>query len=326
MRSSHQGVWWLAALVLAGMLVACGGSDSSPAAAPANNNPAPAGQGAPVNTALGVGEQAGVVQATEDADPLAALVNGQPITLAAFERERARRAFGMQVEPATAEAFDASVLEAMIDQVLIEQAAAREGLEVTDAEIDAELAIQAEIATANGQSLEEIVASQLYTMDEYREAIRAMLLAAKVSQVVVAEVSPYAPQVHSRHILVADEDTARQLLAQLAAGADFAELAAQYSLDGSTAPSGGDLDWVSEGDLLQPEIEDVIFALEPGTLYPEPVRTSLGYHVIEVLERVEDRPLSQVALAQRQQQAFLDWLQGQRASAEIIRYVGTMSQ
>jgi parvulin-like peptidyl-prolyl isomerase len=309
-------------LVLA--LVACAGKSSSDS----TDGSAAADQDRTLDTANGNGEPAAAgpspMDLTLTAEPLAAMVNGDSITLTAFERERARRAYGMTVEPATAAAFDAVVLQSLIDQLLIAQAAAREGLVVTDAEIDAELAVQSELAAANGQTLEEIVEMQLYSMDEYRDAQRQMLLAQKTSQVVI-NVSPFAAQVHSRHILVADEATARDLLVQLDQGADFAALAAEYSLDGSTAPTGGDLDWVSRGDLLQPEVEDVVFSLQPGQRTTEPVRSSLGYHIIEVLDRVEDRPLSQAALAQKKQAAFMAWLENERANAVIVRYVATGS-
>jgi len=262
-------------------------------------------------------------QPTEE--PLAARVNGQPITLATFQRESVRRAVGLDVQPATQGAFDAQVLQSMIDQMLINQAAAREGIVVTDAEVDAELATQSDIAAGNNQTLDQIVTAEGYTMDEYRGVIHDMLLTQKLSQV-VANVPPVAEQVHARHILVADEATARDLLAQLQQGADFAQLAMQYSLDGSTAPSGGDLDWVSRGDLLQPEVENAVFSLQPGQISPEPVKSSLGYHIIQVLERVQDRPLSQAALAEKKQQAFLTWLDGQRQAAVIERYVGVSAQ
>ncbi len=149
-----------------------------------------------------------------------------------------------------------------------------------------------------------------------------MLLWGKVSEAVTADVSPYATQVHARHILVADEATARAIIDQLNQGADFAQLAIQHSLDGSSAPSGGDLSWVSPGDLLQPEVEAAIFALAPGTRSLEPVQSSLGYHVIESLEVVEDRPLDQAALAQKKEQVFLAWLAEQRAVAVIESDIG----
>jgi peptidyl-prolyl cis-trans isomerase C len=303
------------------LLTACAGNKTS-SGSPASNsdNAVPVDQ--PVDTANSIGQPSQpdtVVQPTEE--PLAAKVNGQPITLAAFERERDRRALGTQVQPATEAAFDASVLQTMIDQMLIEQAAAQLGIVVTDQEVDTELALEADLATANGETLDEFVAAQLYTMDEYRDAVHGMLLTQKVSDTVV-QVSPTAEQVHSRHILVADEATARALLAQLQAGADFAQLAMQYSLDSSTAPTGGDLDWVSRGDLLQPEVEDAIFSLEPGQIAPEPIHSSLGYHIVQTLEKVENRPLSQSALAEKRQQAFLAWLDSQRQAAVIERYIG----
>jgi parvulin-like peptidyl-prolyl isomerase len=302
-------------VLLITLLAACAGdkkSSDKPDSSDSSGNAA-----ANNSSADGAGAQA--AQVTEE--PLAARVNGQPITLANFQRERDRSAAGMSVQPATQSTFDAQILQTMIDQVLIEQAAASQGIVVTDAEVDTELAAQSDLAAANGQKLEDVIASQMYTMPEYREVIRGMLLTQKVSQV-AANVSPNAPQVHARHILVADEATARDLIARLQQGEDFAQLAMQYSLDTSTSASGGDLDWVSQGVLLQTEVEQAIFALQPGQLDPEPVKSSLGYHVIQVLERVEDRPLSQAALAEKRQQAFMAWLDSQRQNAVIERYVG----
>jgi parvulin-like peptidyl-prolyl isomerase len=302
-------------VLLITLLAACAGdkkSSDKPDSSDSSGNAA-----ANNSSADGAGAQA--AQVTEE--PLAARVNGQPLTLANFQRERDRSAAGMSVQPATQSTFDAQILQTMIDQVLIEQAAASQGIVVTDAEVDAELAAQSDLAAANGQKLEDVIASQMYTMPEYREVIRGMLLTQKVSQV-AANVSPNAPQVHARHILVADEATARDLITRLQQGEDFAQLAMQYSLDTSTSASGGDLDWVSQGVLLQTEVEQAIFALQPGQLDPEPVKSSLGYHVIQVLERVEDRPLSQAALAEKRQQAFMAWLDSQRQNAVIERYVG----
>ncbi len=312
-RSEPRRFVWLIALALLTLtlLAGCGGKSSGETRAPAD---------AGGNAALSAAQQA-----LPTDEPLAARVNGEPITLAQFVRERERRALGMMVEPATQDAFNAQVLAAMIDQVLINQGAAREGVVVTEEEIDAELAVQAELATASGTTLEETVAAQLYTMDEYRVVIRDMLTVQKLSDI-VADVAPYAEQVHSRHILVADQAVARDLIAQLQAGADFAQLATQYSLDGSTARLGGDLDWVSEGDLLQPEVERAIFALGPGELALYPVQSSLGYHVVQTLERVQDRPLSAMALAEKRQRAFLAWLEGQRQLTNIERFVGVLVQ
>ncbi len=311
----------LVMVILAALLAGCGGDDSASGASgslPAGDGPAAKTSGDSVLAAQENPPQTTPTNLSPQGEPLAATVNGAPITVAELERERDRRMMGLTVEPATLDAWTATVLQSLIDLRLIEQAAAQAGIVVTDAEIDNELAIQAELAAANNTTLEQVLADQLYTMDEYREATRQMLLWNKVSQMVTANVSTVTLQVHSRHILVKDEALARELLAQIQAGtAAFEDLARQYSLDSSSAHNGGDLDWVGRGDLLQPEVEAAIFALQPGELAPQPVRSSLGYHIVQTLETAEGRPLDPAALAQQKEQAFLRWLDDQRAAADI---------
>lgn len=82
-------------------------------------------------------------------------------------------------------------------------------------------------------------------------------------------------------------ERARQLRRQLVEGADFAELAREHSADPGSAASGGDLGWFGRGD-MSPEFEEPAFGLEPGEI-SEPVLTSVGYHIIEVKEKEDDR-------------------------------------
>lgn len=92
-------------------------------------------------------------------------------------------------------------------------------------------------------------------------------------------------EIHARHILVDEEDTAKEVIAKLKDGGDFAELAKEYSTEPIAQESGGDLDWFGPGKMI-PEFEKVAFALEEKVI-SEPVKTSFGYHVIEVLETRE---------------------------------------
>jgi len=105
-------------------------------------------------------------------------------------------------------------------------------------------------------------------------------------------------RVHARHILVmtqgkpaADEPKlkakAEDLLKQLRAGADFAELAKKNSDDTGSAAKGGDLDWVTRGQMV-PEFEKVTFTLKPGQT-SDLVKTQYGYHIIQVLAHEEAR-------------------------------------
>ncbi len=106
-----------------------------------------------------------------------------------------------------------------------------------------------------------------------------------------------APElVTARHILVRPADgtpaadhaalaRARDILARLRAGDDFAALAKQYSDDAATRDNGGDLGAFGHGTMLEP-FERMAFKLNAGDLAPEPVRTALGYHVIKCIDHV----------------------------------------
>ena len=101
------------------------------------------------------------------------------------------------------------------------------------------------------------------------------------------ELAAFVPgeQVRVRHILVGTEDEAKAIIADLDAGADFAELAKEKSLDGSSA-AGGDLSFQGRGDTVK-SFEDAAFALDIGDYTGVPVETQFGWHVIKVDEKRE---------------------------------------
>jgi len=86
---------------------------------------------------------------------------------------------------------------------------------------------------------------------------------------------------HSRHILVATEQEAKDIIAKLKAGGKFEELA-KVSKDGS-ANNGGDLGWMTPGKLVKP-FADAMIALKNGEITQTPVKTEFGYHVIKMEE------------------------------------------
>ncbi len=140
------------------------------------------------------------------------------------------------------------------------------------------------------------------------------------------------PQWHARHILVKVDELQTDALAeqkindlydQLRKGADFADLASTYSDDPGSAGRGGDLDWVSEEDMVGP-FEAVMKNTTVGD-YSAPFKTQFGWHILKVEgKRQRDvseqyrRNMARQALYQRlAPQAQEDWLQELRAGAYI---------
>ncbi|ODR99334.1 hypothetical protein AUC68_04990 [Methyloceanibacter methanicus] len=104
--------------------------------------------------------------------------------------------------------------------------------------------------------------------------------ARKIFEENISKVKP-EQEISARHILVDTEEEAKDVKAQLEGGADFAKLATEKSKDKNA--EGGSLGFFSRGQMLKP-FEDAAFALDVGEI-SEPVKTSFGWHIIEVQEK-----------------------------------------
>jgi peptidyl-prolyl cis-trans isomerase C len=131
------------------------------------------------------------------------------------------------------------------------------------------------------------------------------------------EQKPAAFRVCARHILVPTEAAAREAIAELGRGGDFAAIARARSTDGSRA-QGGDLGCFGREEMVAPFAE-AAFALPPGQTTPAPVQTQFGWHVIRVDRREEQaRPSFEQAagqlrrdLAESTVNALVEQLRGQ---------------
>jgi peptidyl-prolyl cis-trans isomerase SurA len=139
-------------------------------------------------------------------------------------------------------------------------------------------------------------------------------------------------QTLSRHILLrtrsgfTDQDAERRLVGYRdqvrAKTADFADLAKKFSEDGSAA-SGGELGWMSPGDLV-PEFEQAMNRLQIGEV-SNPVKSEFGWHLIQVMDRREgqltvekQRQFARAAIRERKyEQAYQDWIRELRDSATV---------
>ncbi len=84
---------------------------------------------------------------------------------------------------------------------------------------------------------------------------------------------------HARHILVATEAEAKDIIVKLKAGGKFEELA-KVSKD-SSAANGGDLDWANPANFVKP-FSDAMIALKKGQYTETPVKSQFGYHIIKL--------------------------------------------
>lgn len=142
-------------------------------------------------------------------------------------------------------------------------------------------------------------------------------------------------RVKVRHILLKTTDKSEQekqeikakaedLLKQIKAGADFAELAKKYSEDPGTASNGGELDWITHGQTVE-SFEKTAFSLKPGEISGV-ITTEYGFHIVQVLDKepARLRPFEEVKdeLAKEAQQQFVfDRMQSlaDQARAELVR-------
>ena len=162
-----------------------------------------------------------------------------------------------------------------------------------------------------------------YSEADLKDLIRRQLLRQKVYNAITKDVPKVQEQVWARHILVANETDAKKVEDALKAGGNFAELAQQYSTDTGTKDQGGDLGWFPKGTMVA-EFEDAAFKLKVGEI-SAPVKTTYGYHIIQVLGR-ENRPLTDTQLQQAQQKAYSDWLTAQKKALNVQTYDTTWTQ
>jgi peptidyl-prolyl cis-trans isomerase C len=245
---------------------------AAPAAAPAAS-PAPAGQPA--------------------ANPVVAKVNGKDIHLS--DVQDAMASLPEQARGMPPQVVMPMVIDQLVDRTALADEARKQGLQNDPA-------VQAAIARATDQALQNAL---------LRKEIAPSISDAAIQARYDAEYKNKSgeEEVHARHILVATEAEAKQIIAELQKGADFTAIAKQHSTEPGAAQSGGDLGWFKKGDML-PAFSEAAFSLKPGQIDPNPVHTQYGWHVIQVLEtRTAPPPTLADAKDEIRQQIIQDGIQ-----------------
>lgn len=157
-----------------------------------------------------------------------------------------------------------------------------------------------------------------FTEGQFREIFRARLLYDKVLEEVTKDVTSTQDYIWARHILVASKEEAAIIMGKLDAGQDWSDLAAEFSIDESNKNQGGDLGWFDPSTMVE-EFSNAAFALTEVGEISQPIETSFGWHIIQLLGK-EQRPATSDQLDQIKQTKFSEWLTSVKAEMEIEKF------
>jgi peptidyl-prolyl cis-trans isomerase C len=244
--------------------------------------------------------------------PSVATVDGEYITIAEFQAELARyksaqTALGVTVSE---EEANKTVLEDLIAQFLLAQAARKANFNLTESDLKSRLdALASSVGGAEALSAWE--SAHGYDDASFKVALKRSTEAAWMRDKIIADVPTSVEQIHLRQILTYNKENARAALEELKAGTDFDELAARYD-----PVTSGELGWVPRGYLLDAKADEAVFALQVGA-YSDVIATDAGFHIFKVIER-GDHPLTPDALLTVQELTLKSWVKEQRAKSDIV--------
>jgi len=229
--------------------------------------------------------------------PTAAVVNGDIITVAAYQEELAR--YKAAVNRDLTEEDQSLVINDLINLTLLAQAAASEGFQISETDLDERIA---RLETED-QPLIGWLAVYGFTEESFRNHLKRSLEAAWMRDQIIKDVPLEMEQIHAQQMLYYNLTAAEQTLENLNSGKDFSQLAKTHD-----PQTQGDLGWFPPGFLTIPELDQILFSLEVGET-SDIIETKIGYHIIKVLEKEGNRPLDPAIRQILQEQALDDWLE-----------------
>ncbi|HLU22837.1 MAG TPA: peptidylprolyl isomerase [Bacillaceae bacterium] len=194
--------------------------------------------------------------------------------------------------------YGASAVNALIEEKIIDMEAEKAKIKISDDDIAAEMQNYAD-SVGGQQALDMFMMQQGITKEDLEKEIVQYLKIEKLIgpkiDVTEEEMKEHfeenkesfneEEQVQASHILVEDEETAKEVKEKVDAGEDFAELAKEYSTDPGSKDNGGDLGYFGKGKMVK-EFEEAAFALEVDGV-SDIVKSENGYHIIKVTGKKE---------------------------------------
>ncbi|MFC0279047.1 peptidylprolyl isomerase [Falsigemmobacter intermedius] len=209
-----------------------------------------------------LGATAALPALAQDASTVVATVNGKEITLGHLSVLRDQLSEQYRQLP------DDVLFKGLLDQVIQQTALATEG--------------ESLVAKRDELTLENDRRAYMAGL-ALQTAVKAAVTDEALQKAWDARYKDAAPatEYNASHILVAEEEEAKKLKAEIDNGADFAELARAHSTDGS-AQGGGSLGWFGLGMMVKP-FEEAVVALKAGEV-SAPAQTQFGWHIVKLNE------------------------------------------
>ena len=229
--------------------------------------------------------------------PTAAVVNGDMITVAAYQEELAR--YKAAVNRELTETDQTIVINNLINLTLLAQAAASEGFQISEVELDERIAR----LDKEDQPLSDWLARYGFTEETFRSHMKRSLESAWMRDQIIGDVPLENDQIHAQQMLFYDSVSAETALENLNSGKDFSQLASVHD-----PQTQGDLGWFPPGYLTIPELDQILFSLDVGET-SDIIETEIGYHIIKVIEKEQNRLLDPAIRQILQEQALDDWLE-----------------
>ncbi len=278
-------------------------------------------------------------------------VNGEPITKAEYESHLSFLKYYYEIQSGTKldENNDQAVIDNLKTQTfddlvlkkILSQQAEKDNIKITEKEIDEEIA---KAKAANGEeSYKKLLEDMGMNEDQLREQIKTEKIYSALEKKVTADVAVSKEEVEKyyqenkdlfvdkggmqiSHILVDTEEKAKEILAKIEQGDDFANLAKEFSTCPSSA-QGGELGLINEDSEFVTEFKEAALKLKPGEITKEPVKSEFGYHIIKAGTIMEartipfaetEKELNTQLLENKKAEAFYNYLQELHKKAEIV--------
>lgn len=227
-------------------------------------------------------------------------------------------------------------IESLVREKLLFSGAKNEGIVITNKDIKERLD-QYKKMFSTEEEFEELLKAQGQTETSLKEVIKNQLLIEKLKEklsrgkikITEADIKKYyeenkeefvvPDQVRARHIVVDKLEKAKEILAELKKGISFESLVQKHTVDNLTKSRGGELGWFSREMIFAntPQFDEAVFKLKINGI-SEPLKTDLGYHIVQVLEKKakeqksfeESKQIIQNMLVDQKAQEILEaWLE-----------------